>query len=104
MKVFLTIALLLLVVPSWTVAQERARHEKPLTRNEIKEPERLLFELGYWTGPVDGVFDPGSRSALIAFQKWTGRPITAKLTRDEIAAIRASESPKARETGYGHVE
>jgi peptidoglycan hydrolase-like protein with peptidoglycan-binding domain len=104
MKVFLTIALLLLVMPSWTVAQERARREQPLTRAEIKETERLLLELGYWTGPVDGVFDPGSRSALIAFQKWTGRPITAKLTRDEIAAIRASESPTERDSGYGHVE
>jgi N-acetylmuramoyl-L-alanine amidase len=70
----------------------------------IKEAEERLAELGYWTGPVDGVFDPGSRSALIAFQKWEGRETTGKLTLEELEAIRASEGPKARETGYEHVE
>ena len=58
----------------------------------------------HWTGAVDGVFDPATRSALIAFQKWEGRPVTGQLTLDELEAIRTSTSPKARELGYGHVE
>ena len=90
---------------SWTVdAQPRVKREASLTRAEIKEAERLLAERGYWTGPVDGVFDPGSRAALIAFQKWEGRPITARLTLDELEAVRASERPQLREPGYEHVE
>jgi hypothetical protein len=60
--------------------------------------------MGYWTGAVDGLFDPATRSALIAFQKWEGRPITGQLTIAELEAIRSSASPKAREVGYEHVE
>ena len=74
------------------------------TRLQIKEAERRLSDFGYWTGPVDGVFDPATRSALIAFQKWEGRPLTGKLTLDELEAIRISAEPEARETGYAHVE
>ncbi len=33
-----------------------------------------------------------------------GRPITGQLTLDELEAIGASASPKARELGYSHVE
>ena len=60
--------------------------------------------MGYWTGALDGVFDPATRSAVIAFQKWEGRPISGKLTIDELEAIRTRTSPKARELGYSHVE
>jgi N-acetylmuramoyl-L-alanine amidase len=78
--------------------------EMSLTRKQTREAERRLSDLGYWTGAVDGVFDQATRSALIAFQKWEGRPITGQLTLDELEAIRSSTSPKAREPGYGHVE
>jgi len=67
--------------------------------------------MGYWTGPVDGVLDAGTRAALIAFQKWEGRPVNGKLTSDELEAIRASAYskektawPRPREVGYAHVE
>lgn len=100
MRLLLTICLLLLALPCVTTAQPREK----LTRAQIKDAERLLAERGYWTGPVDGVFDAGSRAALIAFQKWEGRETSGKLTLDEIEAIRASESPRAREDGYAHVE
>jgi N-acetylmuramoyl-L-alanine amidase len=75
-----------------------------LRRTQIKEAEQRLAELGYWTGRVDGVFDAGTREALIAFQKWEGRPVTAKLTTVELEAIRASAAPKPRDAGYEHVE
>lgn len=100
MKILLTLSLLLTCMPLVATAQRAA----PLPRAPIKEAERKLGELGYWTGPVDGILDRASRSALIAFQKWEGRAITAKLTADELEAIRISASPKARETGYQHVE
>ena len=75
-----------------------------MTRAQVKEAERGLSELGYWTGPVDGVFDAASQAALIAFQKWEGRTIDARLTRNELEAIRSSEAPRARDVGYEHVE
>lgn len=71
---------------------------------QTREAERRLADLGYWTGAVDGIFDPATRAGLIAFQKWEGRETTGRLTFDELEAIRNSTSPKARETGYAHAE
>jgi lipoprotein-anchoring transpeptidase ErfK/SrfK len=103
MKVPLAISFLLFstLVAS---AQESVNRAATLTRAQTKEAERRLSEMGYWTGRVDGRFDPATRFALIAFQKWEGRPITGRLTFDELEAIRAAASPKAREPGYEHVE
>lgn len=101
MKVLVTICLVLISAHSIAgTAQKRAS----LTRAQILQAERLLSELGYWTGPVDGRFDEGSRAALIAFQKWEGRATTGKLTREELEAIRNGIPPKARDLGYAHVE
>lgn len=100
MKSLLT-CLLLISVPF--VASGQQRHVS-LTRAQLTETEQRLSELGYWTGQVDGRFDPASRSALIAFQKWEGRPVTGNLTLDELEVIRNSTAPKAREAGYEHVE
>jgi cell wall hydrolase len=97
-------ACLLVTMSTLVCAQRGAKKSGALSRAQIKEAELRLAELGYWTGPVDGVFDSGSRAALIAFQKWEGRTVTAKLTLDELEAMRASESPKARDAGYPHVE
>jgi peptidoglycan hydrolase-like protein with peptidoglycan-binding domain len=102
MKSFLAICCMLLSVPSIAISQHRQR--APLTRAQTKEAERKLADLGYWTGAVDGVFDAAARSALIAFQKWEGRPVNGLLTVDELEAIRNGASPKAREVGYEHVE
>jgi N-acetylmuramoyl-L-alanine amidase len=100
MKSFLTICLLLISTQSFALAQA---HASP-SRSQIREAERRLSTMGYWTGAVDGLFDAASREALIAFQKYTGRSITGQLTLDELEAIRNSVDPKAREIGYAHVE
>lgn len=105
LKSILTACLALITAASLVSAQQRiAKQSLAPTRVQIKEAEQRLAELGYWAGAVDGVFDAGSRAALIAFQKWEGRETTGKLTLDELEAIRTSQSPRARETGYEHVE
>jgi hypothetical protein len=98
MKFVLTISL---IVVTFSLADAQ---RSLLTRIQIKEAEQRLSNLGYWTGPIDGVFDSGSRSALIAFQKWEGREVTGELTRDEFEAIHNGLTPRAREIGYSHVE
>jgi len=77
---------------------------RPLKRSEIKEAERRLSEMGYWTGPVDGVIDSTTRLALITFQKFEGRKITGQLTRKEYAAILDETAPRPQDAGYRHVE
>ena len=102
MKVVLIVCLILVGMPSFAGAQQK----KPatLTRAQTKEAEQRLFELGYWTGPVDGVLDTATQSALIAFQKWEMRSVTGKLTRAELEAIKAASAPGARDLGYAHIE
>src|SRR6266850_3724847 len=76
----------------------RKRNERAPSRIEMKEAERRLSEMGYWTGRVDGVFDSTTRTGLIAFQKWEGRKVTGRLTRSEFEAIRDASSPQARDS------
>jgi len=75
-----------------------------LNRNEIRDVEQRLSDLGYWTGPIDGKPNEASRHALIAFQKVTGRPRTGKLTRLERSAVMRSRRPEPLETGASHIE
>ena len=98
MKSALTVCVLLIAAASFANAQRGP------TRADIRESERRLSEMGYWTGSVDGIVDEAMRSALIAFQKWEGRAITGKLTLAELDAIRSATPPKARDVGYAHVE
>ncbi len=104
MKFTVFLCLAFLSASSITAAPQRSTLRTALDRSQTKEAERRLAELGYWTGVVDGQFDPGTQSALIAFQKWEGRPVMGQLTLDELEAIRSSAPPKGRETGYLHVE
>ena len=97
-------AICLLLISLFTVASAQQRKRVSLTRAEVRAAERRLSDLGYWTGPVDGVFDEGTRSALIAFQKWEGRPVTSKLTREELEAMKTAVAPTPRDGGYEHVE
>src|SRR6185369_4552094 len=103
MKFFFTICLFSISLQTVAVAQQRGR-QPLLARTQRLEAERDLANLGYWTGAVDGVFDQATRSALISFQKWEGRTVNGEFTLDELAAIRSATSPKAKETGYEHVE
>jgi hypothetical protein len=98
------IAICLLLISSLAIAGAPQKKRAALSRSEIKEAERRLAELGYWTGAIDGLLDPATRSALIAFQKWEGRTITGQLTIEELEAIRTGTSPRARDLRYAHVE
>lgn len=97
----LTTVVLILTAVAGISAQQR---NTSLSRAQIKEAEQRLVSLGYWAGRIDGVFDVASRQALIAFQKWEGRPITGKLNAEELEALRTSLGPKPRDPGYEHVE
>jgi peptidoglycan hydrolase-like protein with peptidoglycan-binding domain len=70
----------------------------------VKEAEARLSEMGYGTGPVDGVIDGVTRNALIAFQKWEGRKVTGRLSREDFDAIMSAEAPQSKDSGYRHVE
>ena len=104
----LTLSLLLLSpIQSFADTRSGKRKEKAkrsVSRAEAREAEQRLAEMGYGTGRVDGLIDDGTRRALIVFQKWEGRKVTGRLTRDDLDAIMNAEAPRAKDSGYKHVE
>jgi lipoprotein-anchoring transpeptidase ErfK/SrfK len=84
--------------------RNRRSSNQSLKRSELKEAEARLAEMGYGTGPVDGVIDGITRNALIAFQKWEGRKVTSQLSREDFDAIMSASAPTARDSAYSHVE
>ena len=86
------------------LATERHVNAQIVGPAEVLEAEQRLAALGYWTGPIDGKLDSGSRHALIAFQKVEGRNRHGKLTIEEIEALRTAARPLATSTGSAHVE
>jgi hypothetical protein len=76
----------------------------PLTRAEMKAAEGRLADMGYGTGPVDGVIDGRTRNALIVFQKWEGRDVTGRLSREDFDLLMNANAPMPRDTGYRHLE
>lgn len=76
-----------------------------LTKAEIKQAEQWLKDLGYWTGPVDGVWDGATRHALTAFQKIQKAKATGRLTRAEYNALSvAAPHPPKEVSGGMHIE
>ncbi|HEY0512686.1 MAG TPA: L,D-transpeptidase family protein [Thermoanaerobaculia bacterium] len=81
----------------------KAASSAVLGKSDIRQAEQWLAGLGYWTGPVDGVWDDVSRHALIAFQKIQHARPTGRLTRAEYNALSVATPPRPRELG-SHVE
>ena len=72
MKFLFSICLLLSSLAATGVAQQSSR----LTRVQIKEVEQRLADMGYWTGVVDGVFDPATRDkvSFVSAKSWAENP------------------------------
>lgn len=75
-----------------------------LTKPEIRAAEQRLADLGYWTGPIDGVWDAVSHQGLIAFQKIQHARATGVLTRAEYNALFMAAPPRPREMNGPHIE
>lgn len=95
--------LVILLIPSVAPAAGQTRQTE-LSKEAISEAEQRLSDLGYWTGPVDGVMDPVSRQAVIAFQKVERRKRTGHLNNEELIALRVAQRPTPYETGTAHFE
>ena len=105
---FLILCFLAFITLAGEVTQARSLSKRgvvqEVSKEEILEAERRLSDLGYWTGPIDGTLDSGSRHALIAFQKVEGRQRTGKLTRAELQALLSAQRPLPKYSGFAHVE
>jgi lipoprotein-anchoring transpeptidase ErfK/SrfK len=99
--VFLSVLLLSIA----TIAAPAAAVQKAaLAKAEIRQAEQWLADLGFWTGPIDGLWDGASRQALIAFQKIQKAKPTGRLTRAEWNALSMAAPPRPRQAAGPHVE
>jgi hypothetical protein len=89
--------LLLAVLPA-------AAASKSLTKSDVRQAEQWLADLGFWTGPIDGVWDGASRHALVAFQKVQRAKATGQLTRAEWNALSVAMPPRPRHAEGPHIE
>lgn len=104
LRLIVLIGSLVLSGPIYAKGNLQREKSEALKVVEKLEAEQLLVNLGYWTGPIDGVLDPAFRHALIAFQKIEGRKRSGKLTRQELDALRSAIKPSPRHTAFPHVE
>lgn len=105
MAVLLLSSVLLIPAAAQAAKTGKLAPAKPLTQAETRQAEQKLKELGYWTGPVDGVWDATTRHALVAFQKVSGAKPRGVLTRAEYNALTLAVPPLPRDQKTGrHVE
>ncbi|MFN6962344.1 MAG: L,D-transpeptidase family protein [Pyrinomonadaceae bacterium] len=78
--------------------------ERAAAALSVSDAERLLSELGYWTGKVDGRLDPATRHAIMAFQKVEGLKRTGVLTPAVLERLRSASAPTPKFSGGPHIE
>lgn len=69
---------------------------------DVESLQARLQSLGYWVGPVDGVYGKLTEQAVYAFQKYAGLSVDGVAGANTRAALSAAERPVAR-TGEGEV-
>ena len=57
---------------------------------DVTEAQRLLTGLGYYRGPIDGVYGASTRSAIMQFESSQGLPRTGYLTPSLVQSMRAA--------------
>ncbi len=59
-----------------------------LNKNEIRELEDHLAHLGFDPGPVDGVLDEQTKTAIKGYQDLAGLPVTGRASWGLLAEVR----------------
>jgi Putative peptidoglycan binding domain len=71
----------------------------------VREAQRTLGELGYRPGPIDGVVGRRTQSALAAYQRSEGIPVTGHLDAETLVRLdihrRVSPAVDRRESELG---
>lgn len=57
---------------------------------DVMAAQRLLTALGYYRGAIDGVYGPGTRSAVMQFESAQGLPQTGTVTPALLSRMRTS--------------
>jgi len=75
------------------IQQSWPRNEQPLARSERKELQRLLADMGFLSGKIDGIIGPNTRAAVRKFQR------ARNMTPDGFATKRLLETMRSAQAG-----
>ncbi|WP_237050193.1 peptidoglycan-binding domain-containing protein [Microvirga ossetica] len=64
----------------------------PLSKEEVSKAQQALTKLRYGQLKADGVFGPGTRRSIEAFQQRHGLLVNGRLDADTIRALRAAQT------------
>jgi peptidoglycan hydrolase-like protein with peptidoglycan-binding domain len=81
---------LALLLSTASIAQDYGMPAEPSPVSAVQEQLNLL---GYEAGPNDGLMGPKTRSAIRAFQKDAGLPVTGKIDSELLARLQSSSGP-----------
>ena len=86
---------LVAAMPVAALAQsgERPTYEKPLSAQAVRDVQARLRALGYYGGPIDGAWGPGTRVALERFQRQHRLPVTGEPSRQTLAELELNPGP-----------
>lgn len=70
-----------------SMAQDNGMPEAP---SPVAAVQELLNNLGYESGPNDGLMGPKTRNAIRAFQKDAGLPVTGKIDSELLASLQST--------------
>jgi peptidoglycan hydrolase-like protein with peptidoglycan-binding domain len=68
-------------------ADYRPTYEKPLSAHAARDVQARLRALGYYGGPIDGAWGPGTRVALERFQRERRLAVTGQLNQATVTAM-----------------
>ncbi|MGF1445372.1 MAG: caspase family protein [Pikeienuella sp.] len=80
-------------------ADPQVRTEADLDADERRAVQRRLQRLGFDPGVVDGIIGPNTRRAIRGWQRAMSRPVTGRLTPEEIARLLPTLADFSRATG-----
>ena len=90
--------------PSGQTAPMTGEEKMNLSRADIRKVQEILKSEGFYTGPVDGIVGPSTRSALQEYQRQHNLLITGRIDEQTIQSMNLSITPKtgteAREEGH----
>lgn len=78
--------------PAQAYAPQSAPASQPQPSAEVRDAQRRLHALGFYNGPVDGMWGPDTRAAVEAFQRSRRLPATAELDGSTRRAMRNTEA------------
>lgn len=82
--------------PSGTTASTSGNAPPPSSSiPSISEVQQELQQLGYYRGRIDGVWGPGTRSAMASFQRTQGLPVTGQGDMRSMNALAATAQSSA---------